>query len=88
MQQCRSATVRVSARPELRLDPPSATIYRGESLLIRCLSSDADQINGKLGYSWRKNDVLLQSDPETELWEDLQPDGSILKIRSIQVNTN
>lgn len=88
MQQCRSTTVRVSARPELRLDPPSATIYRGESLRIRCLSSDTDQINGKLGYSWRKNDALFQSDPEMELWEDLQPDGSILKIKNIQVNLN
>lgn len=85
MEQCRSITVNILARPELRLDPPSATIYRGESLRIRCLSSDTDQGYGTLGYSWTKNNALFQSDAETELWEDLYPDGSILKIKNIQV---
>lgn len=82
MQQCRSTVVHVSTRPELRLDPPSATVYRGDSVRIRCLSSDIDQSNG---YSWTKNNALFQSDAETELWEDLYPDGSILKINNIQV---
>lgn len=82
MQQCRSTVVHVSAKPELRLDPPSATVYRGDSVRIRCLSSDIDQSNG---YSWTKNNALFQSDAETELWEDLYPDGSILKINNIQV---
>ena len=82
MQQCRSIAVHVSAKPELRLDPPSATVYRGDSVRIRCLSSGIDQ--GK-GYSWTKNNALFQSDAETELWEDLYPDGSILKINNIQV---
>lgn len=82
MQQCRSTVVNVSAKPKLRLDPPSATVYRGDSVRIRCLSSDIDQSNG---YSWTKNNALFQSDAETELWEDLYPDGSILKINNIQV---
>lgn len=82
MQQCRSTVVQVLSRPELRLDPPSATVYRGDSVRIRCLSSDIDQSNG---YSWTKNNALFQSDAETELWEDLYPDGSILKINNIQV---
>lgn len=85
MQQCRSTAVHILARPELRLDPPSATIYRGESLRIRCLSSDTDQGYGTLGYSWTKNNALFQSDAENEMWEDLYPDGSILKIKNIQV---
>lgn len=82
MQQCRSIRVNISSKPELRLDPPSATVYRGDSVRIRCLSSDIDQSNG---YGWTKNNALFQSDAETELWEDLYPDGSILKINNIQV---
>lgn len=82
MQQCRSTAVRISTTPELRLEPPSATVYRGDSLRIRCLSDDIEQTNG---YSWTKNDALFQSNAETELWEDLYPDGSILKINNIQV---
>ncbi|XP_055301227.1 uncharacterized protein LOC129567889 [Sitodiplosis mosellana] len=85
MQQCRSTVVHVLSRPELRLDPPSATVYRGASVRIRCLSSDIDQSNG---YSWTKNNALFQSDAETELWEDLYPDGSILKINNIQKSAN
>lgn len=82
MQQCRSIIVHVSSKPELRLDPPSATVYRSDSVRIRCLSSDIDQSNG---YSWTKNNALFQSKAENELWEDLYPDGSILKINNIQV---
>lgn len=82
MQQCRSIHVNISSKPELRLDPPSATVFRGDSVRIRCLSSDIDQTNG---YGWTKNNALFQSDAETELWEDLYPDGSILKINNIQV---
>lgn len=82
MQQCRSTVVHISTSPELRLDPPSATVYRGDSVRIRCLSSDSDQTNG---YSWTKNNALFHLDAETELWEDLYPIGSILKINNIQV---
>lgn len=85
MQQCRSVAVHIATKPELRLDPPSATVYRGESLRIRCLSSDSDQGYGTLGYSWTKNNALFQSDADAELWEDLYPDGSILKIYNMQV---
>lgn len=84
MQQCRSIVVEVLAKPELRLDPPSATVYRGDSVRIRCLSSHIDT-NETNGYSWTKNNALFQSDAENELWEDLYPDGSILKINNIQV---
>lgn len=82
LQQCRSTVVRISSKPELRLEPPSATIYRGDSMRIRCLSDDIEQTNG---YSWTKNDALFQSNADTELWEDLYPDGSILRINNIQV---
>ena len=88
MQQCRSTAVEILAKPVLRVDPPSATVYRGESLRLRCISPGRDQKYGTLGYSWTKNNALFQSDPEMEMWEDLYPDGSILKINNIQVIYN
>ncbi|XP_062546548.1 uncharacterized protein LOC134212578 [Armigeres subalbatus] len=84
MQQCRSTKVQILGAPQLRVDPPSVTVFRGESLLIRCLSQDSDQQYGTLGYSWTKNGVLFQSDPAAEMWEDLYPDGSILKVKNLQ----
>ncbi|XP_050095110.1 uncharacterized protein LOC126577486 [Anopheles aquasalis] len=84
IQQCRSTKVQILEAPQLRVDPPSVTLFRGDSLLIRCLSQDADRQAGALGYSWTKNGVLFQSDPSQELWEDLYPDGSILKVHNLQ----
>lgn len=86
LQQCQSITVHVPVPPEIRIEPPSATVFRGESLRIRCRLSGIDQQYEQLGYSWTKNKVLFQSDPMNEMWEDLYPDGTILKINNIQVN--
>uniref|UniRef100_A0A1B0DAN2 Uncharacterized protein n=1 Tax=Phlebotomus papatasi TaxID=29031 RepID=A0A1B0DAN2_PHLPP len=83
-QQCQSTLVYVLPAPQLRIDPPSVTLYRGQSLRLRCLSSNNDHRYGPLGYSWSKNNQLFQSDPDTEFWEDLYPDGSILNIHNIQ----
>uniref|UniRef100_A0A182J1P3 Uncharacterized protein n=1 Tax=Anopheles atroparvus TaxID=41427 RepID=A0A182J1P3_ANOAO len=84
IEQCRSTKVQILAVPQLRVDPPSVTLFRGDSLLIRCLSQDSDRRFGMLGYSWTKNGALFQSDPNAELWEDLFPDGSILKVNNLQ----
>uniref|UniRef100_A0A8D8PDV1 Sushi, nidogen and EGF-like domain-containing protein 1 n=1 Tax=Culex pipiens TaxID=7175 RepID=A0A8D8PDV1_CULPI len=84
MQQCRSTKVQILGAPQLRVDPPSVTLFRGDSLLLRCLSQDSDQQYGTLGYSWTKNGALFQSDPAVEIWEDLYPDGSILKVKNVQ----
>jgi Immunoglobulin domain len=84
IQQCRSIKVQILEAPQLRVNPPSATLYRGESLTLRCLSQISDHRYGTLGYSWTKNDALFQSDPNLEMWEDLYPDGSILRIKNIQ----
>ncbi|XP_052896491.1 uncharacterized protein LOC128303547 [Anopheles moucheti] len=84
IQQCRSTKVQILEVPQLRVDPPSVTLFRGDSLLIRCLSQDTDRRFGTLGYSWTKNGALFQSDPHAELWEDLYPDGSILKVNNLQ----
>lgn len=87
MQQCRSTKVQILGAPQLRVDPPSVTLFRGDSLLLRCLSQDSDQQYGTLGYSWTKNGALFQSDPAVEIWEDLYPDGSILKVKNVQVKS-
>ncbi|XP_037038030.1 uncharacterized protein LOC119075648 [Bradysia coprophila] len=88
MEQRRSIAINILSKPELRVDPPSVTIYRGESLHIKCVSADNDQTLLRLGYSWLKNNVLFQSDPDVQMWEDLYPDGSILKIYNIQKSAN
>ena len=81
MQQCRSTKVQILGAPQIRVEPSSVTINRGESILLRCLSAKYDQV---LGYSWTKNGALFQSNQRTEYWEDLSPGGSALRIKNIQ----
>ncbi|XP_030377183.1 uncharacterized protein LOC115626071 [Scaptodrosophila lebanonensis] len=86
VEQCRSLHIHIKSPPRLRVDPASVTLQRGDSLRVRCLSPGNDDIKryAQLGYSWTRNGVLFQSDPATAMWEDLYPDGSILKINNIQ----
>ncbi|KAM8715861.1 hypothetical protein ACLKA7_002840 [Drosophila subpalustris] len=86
VEQCRSLHIHVKSPPRLRVDPASVTLQRGDSLRVRCLSPGNDDIKryAQLGYSWTRNGVLFQSDAATAMWEDLYPDGSILKINNIQ----
>ncbi|XP_023159361.1 uncharacterized protein LOC101456757 [Ceratitis capitata] len=86
VEQCRSLHVHIKSPPRLRVDPASVTLQRGDSLRVRCLSPGNDDIKryAQLGYSWTRNGVLFQSNPATVMWEDLYPDGSILKINNIQ----
>lgn len=78
--------VHIKSPPRLRVDPASVTLHKGDSLRVRCLSPGNDDIKryAQLGYSWTRNGNLFQSDPKTVMWEDLYPDGSILKINNIQ----
>ncbi|XP_041566491.1 uncharacterized protein LOC108141778 isoform X2 [Drosophila elegans] len=86
VEQCRSLHIHIKSPPRLRVDPASVTLQRGDSLRVRCLSPGNDDIKryAQLGYSWTRNGVLFQSDAGTAMWEDLYPDGSILKINNIQ----
>lgn len=86
MQQCLSTRVYVQGIPKIQVYPSSITLFRGDSLQIRCLSPGNDHHQSSLGYSWTKNGALFQSDLESEMWEDLYPDGSILKIYNTQVS--
>lgn len=79
--------VEVLEPPVIRLEPPSVTLVRGDSIRIRCLTTQKNQKKEKLGYSWTKNYALFHSDPEYEMWEDLYPDGSILTIKNIYKST-
>ena len=38
-----------------------------------------------IGFGWTKNRALLKLEPGSEVWEDLYPAGSILKITNAQV---
>lgn len=80
---CKTIKIEVLEAPDIRLEPPSVTMFRGSSIRIRCLASQKNQIQEKLGYSWTKNHALFHSDPEFEMWEDIFPDGSILTIQNI-----
>ncbi|XP_017042772.1 uncharacterized protein LOC108089159 [Drosophila ficusphila] len=86
VEQCRSLHIHIKSPPRLRVDPASVTLQRGDSLRVRCLSPGNDDIKryAQLGYSWTRNGILFQSDAATAMWEDLYPDGSILKINNIQ----
>lgn len=86
IQQCLSTRVYIQGLPKIQVYPSSITLYRGDSLQIRCLSPGSDHQQSTLGYSWTKNGALFQSDLESEMWEDLYPDGSLLKIYNIQVS--
>lgn len=59
------------------------TLFRGESMRIRCIASQSNPIKERLGYSWTKNNALFHSDPQFEMWEELYPEGSILTIQNI-----
>lgn len=83
LQLCRTIRVDVLEAPVIRLEPPSVTLFRGDSMRIRCLASQKNLVKEKLGYSWTKNHALFHSDPEFEMWEDMYPDGSILTINDV-----
>ena len=60
---------------------------QGDNVSIKCMSPN-DQRHEKFGYNWTKNKVLLRMVPGVEVWEDLHPAGSILKIFNAQVGTD
>lgn len=85
--------VRIVPAPSLKIIPRSQTLQKGDSLMIRCLTTNSNNndkgLGGsaqpqRLGYIWTKNDKLLQSRPGLEYWEDLYPDGSLLVIKNIR----
>lgn len=52
---------------------------------ITCLAV-AGRMHGVLGFSWAREKTLLPMAPGKEVWEDLYPAGSVLKLYNVQVN--
>lgn len=82
LEICKSIKIEILAAPHIRLEPPSVTLFRGESMRIRCTATQSNPTSESIGYSWTKNNALFHSDPQFEMWEDLYPDGSILTIQN------
>ncbi|XP_012268584.2 uncharacterized protein LOC105693321 [Athalia rosae] len=82
MQQCKSITIDIREEPNVRIFPMSATIEKGNNIQLKCLTPNMRSIG--IGFGWSKNRALLKLEPGSEVWEDLFPAGSILKITNAQ----
>ncbi|XP_076168545.1 uncharacterized protein LOC143147301 isoform X2 [Ptiloglossa arizonensis] len=82
VQQCKSIYVDVRDEPNVKVMPMSATIEKGGSVQLTCTTPNMPNI--EIGFGWTKNKALLKLEPGSEVWEDLYPAGSILKITNAQ----
>ncbi|XP_076634885.1 uncharacterized protein LOC143348503 isoform X2 [Colletes latitarsis] len=82
VQQCKSIYVDVRDEPDVKVMPMSATIDKGSSIQLTCTTPNMPNIG--IGFSWTKNGALLKLELGSEVWEDLYPSGSILKITNAQ----
>ncbi|KAI5694614.1 hypothetical protein M8J75_002089 [Diaphorina citri] len=86
-QQCLGVDVEVLSTPEVRISPVSVTLEKGSDLTIKCMSPDEinfGNTSDRFGYSWIKDGDLFPMHPDQEMWEDLEPGGSVLTVRNIQ----
>ncbi|XP_066909754.1 uncharacterized protein [Halyomorpha halys] len=83
VQQCKSVRLSVVQPLRVSVAPMTSTVQKGSNLTIRCFTSNKP-VGKKLGYNWTKNKALFPMNPDSEYWEDLYPDGSILKLLNIQ----
>lgn len=49
------------------------------------MASASGRVHGVLGFSWARERTLLPLAPGREVWEDLYPAGSVLKLYNVQV---
>ncbi|OAD54805.1 Brain-specific angiogenesis inhibitor 1 [Eufriesea mexicana] len=82
VQQCKSIYIDVKAEPDVNIMPMSATIDKGTNIQLTCMTPNVPNIG--IGFGWTKNKALLKLEPGSEVWEDLYPAGSILKITNAQ----
>ncbi|XP_073983302.1 uncharacterized protein isoform X3 [Rhodnius prolixus] len=83
IQQCKSVRLSVIQPLHVNVSPMSATVVKGSNLTLRCYTTNKP-VKRKLGYNWTKNKALFPMVPGERFWEDLYPDGSILKLHNIQ----
>lgn len=57
--------------------------FQGSNIQLTCMTPNMPNI--EIGFGWTKNRALLKLEPGSEVWEDLYPAGSILKITNTQV---
>nr|XP_033189545.1 uncharacterized protein LOC117156543 isoform X3 [Bombus vancouverensis nearcticus] len=82
VQQCKSIYVDVKDEPDVKVMPMSATIDKGTNIQLTCMTPNVPNIG--IGFGWTKNKALLKLELGSEVWEDLFPTGSILKITNAQ----
>ncbi|XP_034175708.2 uncharacterized protein LOC117602168 isoform X2 [Osmia lignaria lignaria] len=82
VQQCKTIYVDVRDEPNVKVMPMSATIDKGNNVQLTCMTPNMPNID--IGFGWTKNRALLKLEPGSEVWEDLYPAGSILKITNAQ----
>lgn len=83
MQQCKSIYIDIKDEPDVKIVPLSATIEKGNDLQLLCITPNMRDLG--IGFGWTKNRALLKLEPGNQVWEDLYPAGSILKIMNAQV---
>ncbi|KAL0869001.1 hypothetical protein ABMA27_007322 [Loxostege sticticalis] len=82
-RRCRALRLAVLRPPDIRLVPSTLTVNKGDNVSITCLAG-AGRVHGALGFSWARERTLLPLAPGREVWEDLYPAGSVLKLYNVQ----
>ncbi|XP_045776830.1 uncharacterized protein LOC123875184 isoform X1 [Maniola jurtina] len=82
-RRCSALRLTILRPPDIRLVPSSLTVNKGDNVSITCLAG-AGRVHGTLGFSWARERTLLRLEPGREVWEDLYPAGSVLKLYNIQ----
>ncbi|XP_063539300.1 uncharacterized protein LOC134748443 isoform X1 [Cydia strobilella] len=82
-RRCRALELHVLKPPDIRLLPTALTVNKGDNVSITCLAV-AGRMHGILGFSWALGKNLLPMVPGREVWEDLYPAGSVLKLFDVQ----
>uniref|UniRef100_A0A0C9RMD4 BAI3 protein n=1 Tax=Fopius arisanus TaxID=64838 RepID=A0A0C9RMD4_9HYME len=82
MEQCKSINIDVRDEPDVKVVPMSATIEKGNNIQLLCITPNMRSLG--IGFGWTKNRALLKLEPGHQVWEDLYPAGSILKIINAQ----
>ncbi|KAJ8714132.1 hypothetical protein PYW08_007752 [Mythimna loreyi] len=82
-RRCRALRLAVLSPPDIRLVPSTITVNKGDNVSITCLAG-ARRVHGPLGFSWARERTLLPMVPGKEVWEDLFPAGSVLKLQNVQ----
>ncbi|XP_061384385.1 uncharacterized protein LOC116773247 isoform X3 [Danaus plexippus] len=82
-RRCSALRLSILRPPDIRLVPSMLTVNKGDNVSITCLAG-ASRVHGVLGFSWARERSLLPQAPGREVWEDLYPAGSVLKLYNVQ----